>query len=491
MSIPDGVPLLTPEAEEAGAAAHGAFDFDLFVIGGGSGGVRAGRIAAGEHGARVGMAEQSRMGGTCVIRGCVPKKLMIFATGAPEAAAEARGYGWVGADPGRFDWPAFRAKLHAELDRLEGMYERGFTAAGGTLFKARATVTGPHDVRLDDGRSFSAKHILIAAGGRPMRPQIPGAELGLVSDDLFDLEALPARVLIVGGGYIAVEFATILNGLGCAATLCHRGGQVLRGFDQQMRDCVGEQLVRQGIDLRLNAELERIDADGAARRVRFTDGSEDSFDAVFFATGREPFTEGLGLAETGVKLGWRGEVLVDRFSQTSVPSIFAVGDITDRVNLTPVAIREGHAFADTVFGARPRHVDHALVASAVFTRPYEVGSVGLTEEEAAEQCPIEVYAAVFTPMRRQFAGLQGQAAMKLIVAAESRKVLGCHIFGPDAGEMIQLVAIPITMGATKADFDATVAVHPTLAEELVTLRLPVRRHGEVPAEVVAAAATGA
>ena len=460
-------------------AADDAFDFDLFVIGGGSGGVRAGRIAAAEHGAKVAMAEESRMGGTCVIRGCVPKKLMIFAAGAPDAAAELRGYGWSEAEAGRFDWPAFRTALHAELSRLEAIYERGFTVAGGTLFKQRATVAGPHEVRLADGTVVSAKHILVAAGGRPVRPDIPGADLGLISDDLFELEALPARALVVGGGFIACEFATILNGLGCATTLVHRGDKVLRGFDEQMRECAGAQLEQVGIDLRLNAEVAALTAEGEARRVRFKDGSEGVFDAVFFAMGRAPYTAGLGLEAAGVTLGRKGQIVVDKWSQTAVPSIFAVGDVTDRVNLTPVAIREGHAFADTIFGADARHVDHSLVASAVYLRPFEIGTVGLTEEEAAARGPVEVYAAEFSPMRRKFAGLPGQVVMKLIVDARDQTVLGCHIFGPEAGEMIQLAAIALGMGATKADFDRTVAVHPTLAEEIVTLRRPVRRHGEV------------
>ncbi|AXC49866.1 glutathione-disulfide reductase [Paracoccus suum] len=460
-----------------------AFDFDLFVIGGGSGGVRAGRIAAAEHGARVAMAEESRMGGTCVIRGCVPKKLMIFAASAPEAAAEAQGYGWRGATAGRFDWPTFRAALHTELSRLEAIYENGFTVAGGTLFKQRATVQDAHTVRLADGQTVSAKHILVATGGRPVRPDIPGAELGLISDDLFELETLPARALVIGGGFIGCEFATILNGLGSKTTLAHRGDHLLRGFDEDMREHVDAQMVEIGIDLRLETKVTAISAEGDARRVRFGDGSEAVFDAVFFALGRAPYTGGLGLAEVGVHLGSKGQVMVDRWSQTSVPSIFAVGDVTDRVNLTPVAIREGHAFADTIFGARARSVDHELVASAVYTRPFEVGTVGLTEDEAAARGPVEVFVADFAPMRQKFAGRPGRVSMKLIVdasdGAAEGKVLGCHIFAPEAGEMIQMAAIAMGMGATKADFDRTMAVHPTLAEEIVTMRRPVRRHGPV------------
>lgn len=464
------------------------FDYDLFVIGGGSGGVRAGRIAAAEHGARVALAEESRMGGTCVIRGCVPKKLMIFAASQPAAAAEARGYGWPAAEVGRFDWPGFRAKLHAELTRLEEIYETGFRVAGGTLFRGRATVVDPHTVALADGSRVTAKHILIATGGRPVRPDIPGAELGLISDDLFEFETLPSRVLVVGGGFIACEFATILHGLGCATTMIHRGERVLRGFDEEMRERVGDQLADIGVDLRLGRNAVALERDGAGVRAHLDDGGSERFDAVIFATGRAPNSRGLGLEEAGVRLGRRGEVVVDRWSQSSVPSIFAVGDVTDRVNLTPVAIREGHAFADTVFGAQPRWLDHGLVASAVYTRPHELGTVGLTEEAAAASGPVDVFTAHFTPMRENFAGGTARVAMKLVVCAVTQRVLGCHIFAPEAGEMIQLAAVAIGMGATKADFDRTVAVHPTMAEEIVTLRRPERHH---PGPAAAAAAAGA
>lgn len=454
-----------------------SFDYDLFVIGGGSGGVRAARIASSQHGARVGIAEESRMGGTCVIRGCVPKKLMIFASTAPAAAAEARGYGWAEATAGRFDWPAFRDKLHDELSRLEGLYEGGLTAAGVDIHHARATLVDHHTVELSTGERFTAKHILIAVGGRPSLPGIPGEELGMISDDLFTMETLPRRVLVVGGGFIACEFATILNGLGSDTTLCYRGDRLLRGFDEECRALVTHQLEDIGVTMRLNANPARLDRDGDAIRVTYEDGSAETHDAVMFATGRHPYTAGLGLENTGVKLGRKGEIVVDRWSQTAVPSIFAVGDVTDRVNLTPVAIREGHSFADTVFGAQPRCVDHDLVASAVFVRPHELGTIGLTEEAAAAQGPIEVYAASFRPMRSLFAGSEARAMMKLVVCADTRRVLGCHLFVPEAGEMIQLVAVAMGMGATKEQFDATMAVHPTLAEELVTMRAPVRRAG--------------
>ncbi|MFD1795690.1 glutathione-disulfide reductase [Paracoccus aurantiacus] len=452
-----------------------SFDFDLFVIGGGSGGVRAARIAAG-HGAKVALAEESRMGGTCVIRGCVPKKIMIFASTAPAAAEEARGYGWQGADAGDFDWGAFRAKLDAELSRLEAAYTRGLEAANVTIYHQRAHLTGPHEVELADGTRISAKHILIAAGGRPRLPGIQGEELGMISDDLFLMDKLPGRALVVGGGFIACEFATILKGLGVETVLAYRGDKVLRGFDNDLRLMATEQLAETGVDVRLECTPSALEKTGTGISVTFSDGVEDSFDAVIFATGRAPYTAGLGLEAAGVATGDNGKIIVDEWSQTNVPSIFAVGDVTDRVNLTPVAIREGHSFADTVFGNRPRNLDHSLVASAVYTRPHEAATIGMTEDEAIERGGVEVYDARFRPMRSLFAGSDARVMMKLIVDEDTRRVLGCQIFGPEAGELIQLVAVPITMGATKEDFDNAVAVHPTLAEELVTMRQPTRRH---------------
>ena len=454
------------------------FDYDLFVIGGGSGGVRAARIAASEYGARVGLAEEDRMGGTCVIRGCVPKKLMIFASQAGAMAAESRGYGWQDASAGGFDWPVFRDKLAGELNRLEGAYSGGLMGAGVQIHHQRARLRDAHTVELADGSCLSAKHILIAVGGRPQRPGIPGEELGMISDDLFTMEKLPASVLVVGGSFIACEFATILNGLGARTTLAYRGDAVLRGFDGEMRRHATEQLRIIGVDLRLGVSPTGLARDVAGIRASFDDGSSAVYEAVMFATGRAPYTAGLGLEEIGVKLGRKGEIVVDEWSQTSVPSIYAVGDVTDRVNLTPVAIREGHSFADTVFGAKPRKVDHSLFGAAVYLRPHEVATIGMTEEQAeARATPSDIYVASFRPMRSLFGGSEARAVMKLIVDAETDKVLGCHIFGPDAGEMIQLVAIPMGMGATKAQFDAAIAVHPTLAEELVTMRKPNRRIG--------------
>ncbi|MTH65170.1 glutathione-disulfide reductase [Paracoccus shanxieyensis] len=452
------------------------FDYDLFVIGGGSGGVRAARIAASEYGARVGLAEESRMGGTCVIRGCVPKKLMIFASQAEAHAAEARGYGWAGAQAGAFDWQSFHKKLDAELTRLEGAYTGGLAAANVEIHKSRAKLYDAHTVELADGQRLTAKHILIAVGGRPQLPGFEGEELGLISDDLFLMDKLPGRVLVVGGGFIACEFATILNGLGAETVLAYRGDAVLRGFDMEMRRHATEQLRAVGVDLRLNQKDLKLEKDGDRVRAHLDEGPE-TFDAVMFATGRAPYTKGLGLEELGVKLAKNGAIVVDDYSQSSVPSIFAVGDVTDRVNLTPVAIREGHSFADTVFGAKPRTVDHSLYGAAVYVRPHEVASIGLTEEEAAERGQHDVYSASFRPMRSLFAGSDARAVMKLIVDSDSQKVVGCHIFGPEAGEMIQLVAIPMGMGATKAQFDAAIAVHPTLAEELVTMRKPARHIG--------------
>lgn len=452
-----------------------SFDYDLFVIGGGSGGVRAARIAA-THGARVGLAEESRMGGTCVIRGCVPKKLMIFASTAPASAIEARGYGWLDATAGAFSWDAFKARLDSELGRLERAYTGGVEAAGGVIHHQRARLVGPHEVELADGTRFSAKYILVAVGGRPQLPGIAGEELGMISDDLFLMPELPGRVLVVGGGFIACEFATILQGLGVETVLAYRGDLVLRGFDPDLRQMATDQLAEIGIDVRLESTPTKLEKDGDAIRVTFDNGREERFDKVMFATGRAPYTKDLGLEAAGVALGENGKIIVDQWSQTNVPSVFAVGDVTDRVNLTPVAIREGHSFSDTIFGGTPRFMDHGLVASAVYLRPHEIGTVGMTEDEAIARGGIEVYDARFRPMRSLFAGSDVRVMMKLMVDEESRKVLGCQIFGPEAGELIQMAAIPITMGATKEEFDRTVAVHPTLAEELVTMRLPTRRH---------------
>ena len=480
-----------------------SFDVDLFVIGGGSGGVRAARMASAT-GAKVALAEDSRMGGTCVIRGCVPKKLMVFASSFREMPAEARAYGWDIAD-GAFDWTVFRGRLHAELDRLEAVYRKLLDGSGVRIFDARARLTGPHEVTLSDGTTVSAKHILIATGGHPERPDMTNAHLGIVSDDVFEMERLPKTILIVGGGFIACEMACILNGLGVKVTQYYRGAQILRGFDDEARGLVAEAMKAQGIDLHLGTnivEMAPATADHTIRRaggsdaamgadaqssgdlvpeggargplwVKATNGREDVYDAVLFATGRVPNTRDLGLDDLGVGIGRRGEVLVDAYSQTAVPSIYAIGDVTNRWNLTPVAIREGMAFSRTVFEGVPTPVDHDLIPSAVFTQP-ELGTVGLTEEQAREQEPVDIYCTSFRPMRTAFAESPNRVLMKLVVSKATRKVLGVHIVAPEAGEMIQLAAIAVKMGATKEDFDRTVAVHPTMAEELVTMRSPTR-----------------
>ncbi|MDO6585878.1 FAD-dependent oxidoreductase [Salipiger sp. 1_MG-2023] len=478
------------------------FDYDLFVIGGGSGGVRAARVAASETGARVALAEADRYGGTCVIRGCVPKKLMVFASEYGNIVSDAAGYGWTYGE-GTFDWSAFQGKLGAELDRLEGIYRKLLGNAGVTSFDARASVSGPNSVTLSTGESFTAKHILIATGGRPVRPEVQNAHLGIVSDDIFNLPKLPKSILIVGGGYIASEFACILHGLGVEVTQFYRGAQILRGFDEEARGLISDAMQERGIKLHLGTDIVEMrcataedlagESQGAVPMgtpmheasvespqgadgpiwVKATNGETRVFDLVFFATGRKPNTDGIGLQEAGVELGRKGEVIVDEYSRTAVPSIWAIGDATDRVNLTPVAIREGMAFVETAFKDNPTPVDHDLIPSAVFTQP-EFGTVGLSEEDAREKGPIEVYSTSFRPMMTSFAGRPARVLMKLIVCKDTRRVLGCHIVAPGAGEMIQLAGIAIKMGATKEDFDRTVAVHPTMSEEIVTMRNPTR-----------------
>jgi glutathione reductase (NADPH) len=448
-----------------------SFDYDLFVIGGGSGGVRAARVAA-QGGARVALAEEDRYGGTCVIRGCVPKKLMVFASEYRGAMADAQAYGWT-VHAGGFDWATFRDKLHAELDRLEGVYRGILKNNGVETYDSRARLVDPHTVELADGTQRSAKHILIATGGRPVKPDLPGAEHAITSNDIFHLERLPKSILIIGGGYIACEFACILNGLGVRVTQFYRGAQILRGFDEEARGLVSDEMIASGITLHLGTNIETMEQVDGGYRVTGTNGSEAVFEEVMFATGRAPNTENLGLEAAGVAVGRKGEIVVDRYSQTGVPSVYAIGDVTDRVNLTPVAIREGMAFVETVFNGNPTPVDHDLIPTAIFTQP-EMGTVGLSEEAAREQEPIEVYATSFRPMQSAFAGRPDRVLMKLIVSQATRKVLGCHIVAPGAGEMIQLAGIAVKMGATKEEFDRTVAVHPTMSEELVTMKTPVR-----------------
>lgn len=450
-----------------------AFDYDLFVIGGGSGGVRAARVAASEHGAKVALAEEDRYGGTCVIRGCVPKKLMVFASGFSGVESEAGAYGW-DITLGNFNWKRFKDSMHAELDRLEAIYRRLLANSGVETFDARAKIKDAHTVVLSTGEEKTAKHILVAVGGRPTRPDIPNANLGIVSDDLFDLPKLPKSMLIIGGGYIASEFAGVMNGLGVAVTQHYRGEQILRGFDNEARTVIADQMIEKGIDLQLGTNIAEMEKRDGGIWVKSTTGGEAIFGQVLFATGRKPNTDGLGVEEAGGVLGPGGEIVVDEYSQTGVPSIYAIGDVTNRVNLTPVAIREGMAFVQTVFNASPTPVDHDLIPSAIFTQP-EMGTVGLSEEAAAEIEPIEVYATTFKPMQSSFVGKPDRVLMKLIVSQATRIVLGCHIVAPNAGEMIQLAGIAIKMGATKEDFDRTVAVHPTMSEEMVTMKTPTRK----------------
>jgi len=446
------------------------YDYDLFVIGAGSGGVRAGRIAA-KYGAKVAVAEEYRVGGTCVIRGCVPKKLLVYASKFAEEFEDAVGFGWT-SEKVSFDWSTLIENKDKEIDRLNKAYIKNLDAAGAELIMERATVVGPHEVQLaTSGRKITAKYILIATGAAPFLPRhLPGHELAISSNEAFHLERLPRRIVIVGGGYIAVEFAGIFNGLGVETVMVVRGDQILRGFDEDLRTHLAAEMKKKGIEILTKSDVKQIDRSGDGVRVTLEDGRTIGAGQIMFATGRLPNTGGLGLEDIGVKLTPHYAVEVDEFSKSSVDSIYAVGDVTNRVNLTPVAIREGHAFADTVFGNLPRSVDHSLVPTAVFSQP-ELGTVGLTEAMAREKhAKIDIYKTSFRPMKHTLSGRDERMLMKLVVDAETDKVLGCHIAGPDAGEMAQLLGIAITCGATKAQFDATLAVHPTASEELVTLR---------------------
>ena len=447
------------------------FEYDLFVIGGGSGGVRAARVAA-QSGAKVGLAEEDRYGGTCVIRGCVPKKLMVFASGYAPMMEDAAQYGWAQSEQ-IFDWPSFKSKMHTELDRLESIYRNILKGNAVETFDRRAKLVDPHTVELDGGKQITSKYILIATGGRPALVDIKGSHLGMSSDEVFHLKELPASLLIVGGGYIACEFAGVFNGLGVDVTQYYRGTQILRGFDNEARGLVSEEMCQRGINLQFETQILEMEERKGKIWTKNTDGQERLFDKVMFATGRIPNSKNLNLGELGIETGPNGEITVDAYSQSSVPSIYAIGDVTNRMNLTPVAIREAMAFVKTVFEGRPTKADYDLVPTAIFTQP-EMGTVGLSEEEAGKKEPIEVYAASFRPMQTGFANRPDKVLMKLVVSTQSRKVLGCHIVAPGAGEMIQLAAIAVKMGATKEDFDQVVAVHPTMAEEIVTMQKPVR-----------------
>jgi glutathione reductase (NADPH) len=458
------------------------YDFDLFVIGAGSGGVRAARLAA-LSGAKVAVAEEYRVGGTCVVRGCVPKKFMVYASEVSSQLKTARGYGW-SVGEASFDWKRFLHDKDVEIARLSGIYVTNLQKAGAHLLHGKAVVVDPHTVEVlakdggKDGGRYTARKILIATGGRPTRPDFPGAELGMTSDEAFHLAELPKRVLVVGGGYIAVEFAGIYNGLGVETTLLYRGANILRGFDDDVRSHLADELEKRGIKVVLGCSHERIEQTGAGLVSHLNNGLTFETDAVMFATGREPYVEGLGLDAVGVTLNERGAIVVDQHSKTSVDSIWAVGDVTDRINLTPVAIREGAAFAQTEFYDNPTSFDHDLVASAVFSQP-PVGVVGLSEAEARHAFgKVDIYRSVFRPMKVTFHGGQERCLIKLVVKQDDQTVVGVHVVGPDSPEIIQMAAIAVKMGVTKAQWDSTCAVHPTLAEELVTMR-----EKYVPAEV--------
>ncbi len=458
------------------------FDTDLFVIGGGSGGVRAARIA-GSYGARVMLAEEYRVGGTCVIRGCVPKKLLVYASRYAHEFDEAAGYGWTVPTPS-FDWQTLIANKDKEITRLEAAYTANLARSNVTILKSRAVLEDAHTVRLlADGRKIRAKHILIATGAWPgMGTGIAGIEHVISSNEAFHLTELPKRILIQGGGYIAVEFACIFAGLGAEVTLVYRGENILRGFDDDVREHLRAEMERRGIRVICKRIVEAVEQVEHGLCVMLSDHDDIIVDKVMFATGRRPNISGLGLEAAGVRVDEKGAIEVDEFAQTSVPHIYAVGDVTDRVALTPVAIREGHAFADTVFGGKPTAMDHTHIPTAVFSEP-EIGVIGLTEAQACAQFhKVDIYKATFRPMKTLFAGSDSRMLMKLVVDGVSDRVLGCHIVGPDAGELIQAIGIAVRMGATKADFDATMAVHPTVAEELVTMRTVTKRHVREAAE---------
>ena len=453
-----------------------AYDLDLFVIGAGSGGVRAARIAAG-YGARVMVAEEFRIGGTCVIRGCVPKKLMVYASRFRDEFEDAAGFGWTVGDTS-FDWKKLVAAKEAEITRLSGIYRANLLKAGVQVVESRAEIVDAHHVRLlADGRILGAAHILVATGGAPhMVPEIPGLEHAVSSNGIFDLPEFPKRLLVVGGGFIAVEFASIFARLGARVTQAFRADNVLRGFDEDIRVGLSEAIRHAGVDLRPHVLPTRIDKAADGLVATLSNGDRLAVDQVLVATGRAPHVKGLGLEAAGVAQRANGAIVVDDRSRTNVASIYAVGDVTDRVNLTPVAIREGHAFADNVFGGKNIDVSHADVPSAVFTTP-EVGTVGLTEAEAREAYAIvDIYSASFRPMRATLSGRSEKTIMKIVVDGETDRVLGVHILGHEAGEMAQLLGVAVRMRATKADFDATMAVHPTAAEELVTMRTRTARH---------------
>lgn len=447
-----------------------SYDFDLFVIGGGSGGVRAARIAAG-YGARVGVAEEYRYGGTCVIRGCVPKKLLVYASRFRDDFEDAPGFGWTVPDA-TFDWPALIAAKDKEIGRLEAAYQGTLQRAGVTMFSDRAELTSPTEIKLKaGGRTISAAKILIATGGTPsLGEPIPGLDHVITSNDAFHLKELPRRIVIYGGGYIAIEFAGIFAGLGAETTIVYRSEKILRGFDEDLRDGLTEAMQKRGIRIVTNARITAVEKTSDGLVTNLSLGEDLVSDQVMFAIGRVPNVEGMGLGDLGIERGWNGHIVVDEFSRSSVENIFAVGDVTDRVNLTPVAIREGHAFADTEFGNKPWSVDHELIPTAVFSTP-EIGTIGQSEHTARERHEkVDIYKTRFRPMRNVLAGRDERTLMKLIVCGDSGKILGCHVLGPDAAEIVQMAAVAIRLGATKSDFDQTMALHPSAGEELLTMR---------------------
>jgi glutathione reductase (NADPH) len=446
------------------------FDFDLFTIGAGSGGV-AGSRRAGAYGARVAICEDRRVGGTCVLRGCVPKKLLVYGAHVAEELEDARGFGWT-IGSAELDWGRLVEAKNKELDRLNAIYVRMLRDSNVELVEGHAKIVGPHTVEVNDKR-YSARYILVATGSRPVRPEIPGAELGISSDEALDLPYIPRRVLVVGGGYIAVEFAGIWRAAGADVTLALRGDNVLRGFDEDVREAVAEGMEKRGIRILRECLVRSIERQGESLSIRLAGGEMLDADVVLFATGRTPITQNLGLEGAGVRTNEGGAIVVDALSRTSVPSIFAVGDVTDRVNLTPVAIAEARAVAETLFRDKPIEIDHTNVPSAVFSQP-PASSVGLAEHEARRRyAEIDVYRARFRPMKHTLSGRDERTMMKLVVDRATGKVLGAHMVGSDAPEIIQGVAIAIQCGATKAQFDRTIGIHPTAAEEFVTMRDPI------------------
>src|SRR5579863_471202 len=458
------------------------FDTDLFVIGGGSGGVRAARIAA-THGARVLIAEEYRVGGTCVIRGCVPKKLLVYASHIHHEIEDAAGFGWT-IPRATFDWPTLIANKDKEIARLEAAYTASVEKAGARVLKTRAEFVDANTLRLASGETVRSKYVLIATGGAPNHgAAIPGIEHVISSNEVFHLPSLPRRILIQGGGYIALEFACIFAGFGSDVTVVYRGENVLRGFDEDVRAHVRSEMEKEGITILTGCTVNRIDKHGKDFTSHLSNGSSIASDQVMFAIGRHPNVANLGLEKAGVAMNpQNGGIAVDGFSRTSAPNIYAIGDVTHRVNLTPVAIREGHAFADTVFGKRQVRVDHADIPTAVFCQR-EVGTVGLTEAQARAQfSQVDIYKTNFRPMKATLSGRDTRVLMKLIVDATTDRVIGCHIVGDGAAEMAQVLGIAVKMKATKADFDATMALHPTAAEELVTMHTPAAGHVREAAE---------